>query len=190
MDKYLNLSSKRLILAPPLKEDAPRVAKYHTSNKGFHKLWVPLRTETFFKTETQKEKIARELENVHTRASLHFIILENGHEEVIGEINFNNIVWGAFQSCHLGYSIGQDFQNQGFMTEALEQAIHFIFTEWKLHRIEANIIPGNKASIRVADKLGFVNEGLSPKYLKINGVWQDHYHYVLLNEISEKLSQE
>ena len=43
-------------------------------------------------------------------------------------------------------------------------------------------MPRNKASLRVVDKLGFYNEGMAYKYLKINDKWEDHIHMVLLNE--------
>ena len=56
-----------------------------------------------------------------------------------------------------------------------------MFTEKRLHRIEANIIPRNIASIKAIEKAGFIYEGISKKYLNINGVWEDHLHYVLLN---------
>jgi ribosomal-protein-alanine N-acetyltransferase len=72
------------------------------------------------------------------------------------------------------------------MTEALERAISFAFEDMRLHRIEANIMPKNARSIRVVEKLGFVNEGLSRKYLKIAGSWEDHIHYVLLNPSEEE----
>jgi Acetyltransferases, including N-acetylases of ribosomal proteins len=46
-------------------------------------------------------------------------------------------------------------------------------------------MPSNTASISVLGKLGFVCEGESKKYLKINGKWENHYHYVLINETVE-----
>lgn len=49
-----------------------------------------------------------------------------------------------------------------------------------LHRIEANIMPRNLPSIAVAERCGFQLEGMSPKYLRIAGVWEDHLHFVLL----------
>lgn len=74
-------------------------------------------------------------------------------------------------------------------TEALKAAIRYIFEEWKLHRIEANIIPRNAASIRVIEKLGFEREGYCRKYLKINGIWEDHYSYALLNKAVETITE-
>ncbi len=56
-----------------------------------------------------------------------------------------------------------------------------MFDEEGLHRIEANIMPKNSASMKVVKKLGFYDEGLAYQYLKINGTWEDHIHMVLLN---------
>ena len=73
--------------------------------------------------------------------------------------------------------------NRGYITEALRCAIEYAFAQLKLHRIEANIIPRNARSRRVVEKLGFEPEGLARKYLKINGVWEDHLHFVIFNDL-------
>ena len=72
--------------------------------------------------------------------------------------------------------------SKGFAKEAILRTVKFAFEELGLHRIEANIMPSNKLSIRTAEKCGFVYEGSSSKYLQINGKWEDHLHYVILNE--------
>ncbi|MDF2805036.1 MAG: alanine acetyltransferase [Anaerocolumna sp.] len=97
-------------------------------------------------------------------------------------ISFSNIVRGAFLSCHLGYSLDEQYINQGYVTEAIRTGIEVIFKEYKLHRIEANIMPRNLRSKKVCEKLGFKEEGLAKDYLKINGKWEDHIHMVLLND--------
>jgi [ribosomal protein S5]-alanine N-acetyltransferase len=89
---------------------------------------------------------------------------------------------GAFLSCFLGYKLDGQEINQGYMTEALKKGTEIMFQDFGLHRIEANIMPKNIRSLRVAEKAGFYNEGLSRKYLNINGKWEDHIHMVLLNE--------
>ena len=50
----------------------------------------------------------------------------------------------------------------------------------RLHRIEAACIPDNLRSLRLLEKAGFQREGLLRSYLRINGVWQDHYLYALV----------
>ena len=89
-------------------------------------------------------------------------------------------IWGSFCSCFLGYKLDKDYLNRGYMTGAIGLVTAWGF-EVGLHRIEANIMPRNLPSLRVAEKCGFQNEGLSPRYLQINGKWEDHVHMVKLN---------
>ena len=67
------------------------------------------------------------------------------------------------------------------MSAAVEMITKFSFEELGLHRLEANVMPKNKASLRVLEKNQFVNEGISKYYLNINGVWEDHVHMVKIN---------
>ena len=100
---------------------------------------------------------------------------------IIGVIGLNNVIWGAFCSAFLGYKLDKDFLNKGYMTMAVEMLIKYAFEELGLHRIEANVMPKNKASLRVLEKNHFMNEGLSQYYLNINGSWEDHIHMVKIN---------
>ena len=50
----------------------------------------------------------------------------------------------------------------------------FAFRRLGLHRVQAAVMPRNAASIRVLEKNGFRREGLAPRYLRINGEWEDH----------------
>jgi len=68
------------------------------------------------------------------------------------------------------------------MTEAITKGIEVMFSEYKMHRIEAHAMPNNKASIRVLEKIGFIYEGISHKFLDVNGVWEDHLHFALINK--------
>ena len=68
------------------------------------------------------------------------------------------------------------------MTMAVDMVTAYAFSVLGLHRLEANVMPRNKASLRVLEKNGFLNEGLSKYYLNINEVWEDHIHMVKLNE--------
>ena len=57
-----------------------------------------------------------------------------------------------------------------------------VFTELQLHRLEANIQPGNTASIELVTRAGFVHEGFAERYLKISGRWRDHEHWAIRAE--------
>ena len=101
---------------------------------------------------------------------------------LLGAINLTEIVRGIFQSGYLGYYLGASHAGQGYMTEALQLMLRTAFRELRLHRVEANIQPGNRASIALVARAGFRREGLSPRYLKIARRWRDHERWALLAE--------
>ena len=69
---------------------------------------------------------------------------------------------------------------KGYMTAAVRAVIPFVFDSLELHRLEAACLPANVASIKLLERTGFTREGIARRYLKINGVWQDHLLYALL----------
>ena len=99
-----------------------------------------------------------------------------------GVINLNEIVRGCFQNAYLGYYAFEPFAGRGLMREALALAITHAFGKLRLHRLEANIQPGNTASRALVRSLGFRLEGYSPRYLKIAGRWRDHERWAMLAE--------
>lgn len=64
---------------------------------------------------------------------------------------------------------------------AVGMLVRYAFDVLHLHRIEANVMPKNTASLRVLEKNSFINEGISKYYLNINGIWEDHVHMVRIN---------
>jgi ribosomal-protein-alanine N-acetyltransferase len=102
--------------------------------------------------------------------------------QIIGIINFNEIVRGALQSAYLGYYLFKDYEGKGYMFEGLKCAIVHGFKIINLHRLEANIQPNNLRSIKLVKSLGFKKEGFSPRYLKIKGRWRDHERWAILKE--------
>ena len=100
----------------------------------------------------------------------------------MGTINLSQIYRGAFQSAYLGYQIGAEFAQQGYMTEAIALILRYAFADLKLHRLEANIQPGNIPSIALVKRAGFVKEGFSRRYLKICRRWRDHERWAILAE--------
>ena len=103
-------------------------------------------------------------------------------ESIIGSIEISRIARGNFQSAYLGYRIDARHRGQGYMSEALQLVLRHAFRTLGLHRVEANVEPGNEASIALVRRAGFTREGYSRRYLKIGGRWRDHERWALLRE--------
>ncbi len=180
----LQLDTPRLRLRVPDEALLSAICDYLLRNRLFLEPWNPRVRAEFYQEMFQLEKVQQEREQIIHKRLFKFWIFQKSDthcQTAIGQISLSNIVWGGFRSCFLGYSIDASHTSQGYATEALEATVNFAFAQLKLHRLEANIMPRNLPSIRVVEKLGFVCEGSSPKYLKINGIWEDHLHYVSRN---------
>jgi ribosomal-protein-alanine N-acetyltransferase len=103
--------------------------------------------------------------------------------DLAGVINVSEIVRGAFCSAYLGYYAFVPNDGCGYIRVALAKVIGLSFAKYRLHRLEANIQPGNARSIQLVQGLGFRREGYSPKYLKIGGRWRDHERWAITTEL-------
>lgn len=101
---------------------------------------------------------------------------------IVGVINISEIVRGVLQSAYVGYWAGAPFAGQGHMARGLALALRHAFRGLGLHRLEANLQPGNVRSRRLAKGAGFRKEGFSRRYLKIGGRWRDHERWAILRE--------
>ena len=99
--------------------------------------------------------------------------------DLVGIFTISQIVRGYFQSAYLGYYAGARHAGKGLMREAMELVLDYGFGTLALHRLEANIQPGNAPSIALARGAGFRLEGFSPRYLLIGGRWRDHERYAI-----------
>ncbi len=103
-------------------------------------------------------------------------------KQLVGGLTISNVRRGIAQTAQLGYWIGQPFANQGYMSEAVNAVADFCFGQLGLNRLEAACLLKNNPSATVLDNCGFTREGIARKYLKINGVWQDHILFALLKD--------
>ena len=113
--------------------------------------------------------------------SLGIWLKENEGETFIGQITLGGIVFGAMRGGHIGYWIDQRYANKGYTSRAVSLLTEFGLEDLALHRIEINLRPENDASKRVAEKCGYIFEGIRPRYLHIAGAWRDHLTYVKEN---------
>ncbi|KQX12363.1 acetyltransferase [Streptomyces sp. Root431] len=109
-----------------------------------------------------------------------FLVCEHTEgDRIAGFVNINNIVRGAFRSGALGYGAFAHAAGRGLLTEALGLVLAYAFGPLELHRLEANIQPGNTASRALVRRAGFRLEGFSPAMLFIDGAWRDHERWAI-----------
>jgi [ribosomal protein S5]-alanine N-acetyltransferase len=143
-------------------------------SRALHHPWVKAPdTPDAFQTYFVKQESAR---------FAAFLICLDEPAALAGVANLSEIVLGAFRSAYLSYYAFTPHAGQGLMKEGLAQVITHAFNAMKLHRVEANIQPRNLPSKALVKTLGFRREGLSPRYLKINGRWRDHERWAILSE--------
>ncbi len=107
-------------------------------------------------------------------------IFVEGH--FAGEINLNIVQRGPFQNAYVGYWIDEARAGQSLVPESLVVLCQHAFEQLSLHRLQISIIPRNRASRRVVEKLALRDEGVALRYLEINGVWEDHVRYAITVE--------
>lgn len=175
--------SERLILRLLEESDAPARLDYYKRNQNFFQPFMPEMPHDFCTFEYQLERI--KINNGLSRKDSefrYFVFKKDDPEKIIGNVSISHIIRGVLQSAFLGYSIDENENGKGIATEAIKKIIELSFGEIKLHRLEANVIPSNIASLRILEKLNFTKEGFSKDYCEINGKWEDHFRYAILNK--------
>ncbi len=173
-------AGKRTYLRHPESDDAEEFLALRAASEEFHRPWTPAplpgvvpNSDSFF---------AQFLAGAKTERQQRFLVCRSEDGRILGSINLSEIVRGSFQNSYVGYWIGVEFANQGYMTEALKLAVEYAFESLGLHRLEANIRPENEPSIALVKSAGFELEGYSPRYLKIAGEWCDHERWAIRND--------
>jgi ribosomal-protein-alanine N-acetyltransferase len=164
----------RVYLRPATAADCETFLTAVRSSVSLHYPWVaPPDSPAAF--TTYLERIARE--NCEGR-----LICLQSTGALVGVMNLNNIIRGAFQNAFLGYYAFIPFAGRGLMGEALELILRYAFHDLQLHRVEASIQPENVASLTLVRRCGFSKEGFSRRYLQVHGEWRDHERWALLQE--------
>ena len=108
-------------------------------------------------------------------------VIVDGDGGVVGRVNLNSIIRGAFQSASVGYWVDGRRTGEGLATAAVAAMIRVAFDELDLHRLQGETLAHNTASRHVLERNGFVEYGVAPDYLRIDGRWQEHVLYQLVH---------
>lgn len=171
-----------LFLRAPEMSDFLQWRQLRECSRAYLTPWEPIWPADDLTRAGFRRRLRRYAEGIAEDRSYPFIVFRESDGVMLGGITLANVRRGIAQAGTIGYWTGQPYAGKGYMTAALRVLLPTLFSELNLHRIEAACIPSNAPSIRVLDKCGFTREGLARRYLRINGIWQDHLLFGMLHD--------
>jgi [ribosomal protein S5]-alanine N-acetyltransferase len=165
----------RVTIRAPTKSDQSAFLAAVRRSRVLHGCWIRPKART-------PKDYAAYLKRFSSGRHRGFLVIHRDSGDFAGVININDVIRGAFQSASLGYYAFTPYAGQGLMCEGMLLVLKYAFGKLKLHRVEANIQAGNRASLALVRKFGFVREGFSRRMLKVQGRWRDHERWALLAE--------
>jgi ribosomal-protein-alanine N-acetyltransferase len=175
------IESEHVTLRTPQMSDYPVWAELRAASREFLTPWEPLWATDELSRASFRRRVRHYQRDLREDVGYALFIFTASTGALVGGLTLCNVRRGVTQSGTLGYWVGAKYAKQGYMTAAIRAVIPFVFDSLELHRLEAACLPANSASIRLLEKTGFKREGLARGYLRINGVWQDHLLYALLD---------
>ena len=157
-------------------------AELRAKSRDFLTPWEPRWSSSELARASFRRRIRHYHRDVREDVAYPFFVFSTRDNQLMGGLTLSNVRRGVSQACTLGYWVGLPYARMGHMTASLRAVVPFVFDTLGLHRIEASCLPANVASMRLLEKLGFRREGLARRYLMINGQWQDHLLYALLED--------
>lgn len=163
-----------VFLSEPSADCEPEFLEAAQASDHLHRPWV-------FAPHTPEEYKSY-LDRIRSGRTIAFRIRRKQDKSLAGVVNVSEPVMGVFQSAYLGFYAFAGAERQGLMTEGLALVLQTAFTKLGFHRLEANVQPGNLASGALVSRLGFRQEGFSPRYLMVDGAWRDHDRWAMLSD--------
>jgi ribosomal-protein-alanine N-acetyltransferase len=185
--RYAIETGSRVFLRYPMPSDRDEFVALRQNSRHMLERWEPIPPSGM--DPWTDEMFDREFASRKTPSEHRWLIctLETG--AIAGRICLSAIERGVLQSGRFGYWLGSDYIAKGFMQEGIELALKHSFESLQLHRVSANVMPINSRSIKTLKSTGFVKEGYSEKYLKIQSVWEDHERYAITVEQWNEMNQ-
>lgn len=168
-------------LRPFGEADAGARRDFYVRNRAHFETHSGVESDEFYTAEGQRAVIRVQHADQQADDGYYWGLFVSPGGALIGVISLTGIVRGPFQAAWIGYSMDEGHTGRGHATRAVEAVAAHAFWHLGLHRVEAGVMPSNPASIRVLEKAGFAREGLMRQTVLINGIWEDHWHYAVVN---------
>lgn len=176
------LQGDRVFLRPPAVADWRAWSELREESRDFLKPWEPTWPDDALTRPAFRRRLRQYANEWRDGTGYSFFIFRNREERLLGGISLANVRQGVSQSASLGYWMGRTHANRGYMSDALPKVLDYAFDVLRLHRIEAACLPENGPSRSLLSKIGFFEEGIARKYLRIDAEWRDHLLFAMLSE--------
>lgn len=175
------IQSGSVLLRAPVMADYADWARLRSTSRTFLEPWEPTWPRDDLTRAAFRQRVRRYNRDMRDDFAYAFFIFARDSGDLVGGLTLSNVRRGVAQTASVGYWIGLPYARRGYMRDALTGAVSFAFDSLRLHRIEAACLQENEASRRLLLRVGFTQEGYARQFLKINGRWQDHLLFALLD---------
>jgi [ribosomal protein S5]-alanine N-acetyltransferase len=182
VDAEAEVHGQEVYLRHPTMSDYAAWAELRAMSRQHLTVWEPQWARDELARSAFRRRLRQYQRELRDDQGYAFLIFRHGDARLVGGLSMSNIRRGVAQAASIGYWVGAPHVRRGYMTDAVRAVIPFAFSTLGLHRLEAACLPHNTPSARVLEKVGFKREGTARRYLKINGVWQDHDLFALLQD--------
>ena len=183
----VRLERGRLYLRPAQRGDWRAWADLRQRSRAFLSPWEPTWAHDALSSEGFRRRLRQYRFEWEQETGYSFFIFLRESDALVGGVTLSNVRRGVAQTGSLGYWIGEDYAQKGYMTEAVAAVMDFAFNDLNLHRLEAACLLNNEASQALLKKCGFRGHGTARQYLKINGKWQDHLLFEILRNDARRI---
>ena len=174
------LRGESIYLRAPRRRDQRQWMDVRRVSKEFLQPWEPTWPTDGAEKAAFRRRLRRFTENWNAGDAYPFFILNRETDGLLGGITLSNLRRGVTQAATVGYWIGLPYTRRGHMAEAVSLVLDYAFDDLRLHRVEAACLVHNEPSEKLLLKLGFTAEGVARQYLCIDGRWQDHRTFGIL----------
>lgn len=170
-----------LYLRPPQSRDYAQWAALREVSRDFLSPWEPTWPSDDLTRAAFRRRLRRLQEEAERDESYGFFVFAERGDVLLGGLTLGQVRRGVAQTATLGYWMGAPHAGKGHMSAAVRAICRYGFEQLQLHRIEAACLLHNDASRHVLENCGFSREGEARAYLRINGAWQDHLLFAILD---------
>lgn len=178
----MEYQTERLILKILTPDYAEDVCRFVAKNRASFEPYEPFMPPNYYTASYQHTLLSCELQlALQAKTIRYYVFLKEQPQTIIGTVCLHDISSAHHSSCELGYKFDSEYRHRGYAKEAAAMAVSIAFAALGLHRVYARVMPENTASIRLLKGLFFEEEGIERECICIQGKWQDHLRFSLLN---------